>query len=298
MLNIFSKKDRMILRSDMWNLGFVTDDVADVIKSKHLNIQWMKHEYKDRWFADPYLLEVTDKQIVVLVEEFCYKIRKGRIAKLVVSRPDYVLQDMKIVLELPTHLSFPVIYEKDGQVYVMPENSKSGGINIYRYNAEKERLDLVHEVGHLPLTDATIVKFHSDEEFVFSTKLPNPNGNELEIYPFDSDSMKMDEKSLARIRFSSNIARNAGNAFYVGKQMYRPAQDCNQCYGNGLNIQQVDRVGDTIELTTVAEFHSDNPNYGLGYHTFNMKNGLIVVDGHRLRFPRMVKFLHVLSKLK
>lgn len=30
MLNIFSKKDRMILRSDMWNLGFVTDDVADV----------------------------------------------------------------------------------------------------------------------------------------------------------------------------------------------------------------------------------------------------------------------------
>ncbi len=65
MLNIFSKKDRMILRSDMWNLGFVTDDVADVIKSNHLNIQWMKHEYKDRWFADPYLLEVTDKQIVV-----------------------------------------------------------------------------------------------------------------------------------------------------------------------------------------------------------------------------------------
>lgn len=37
----------------MWNLGFVTDDVADVIKSNHLNIQWMKHEYKDRWFCRP-----------------------------------------------------------------------------------------------------------------------------------------------------------------------------------------------------------------------------------------------------
>ena len=31
MLNIFSKKDRMILRSDMWNLGFITDDIGDVI---------------------------------------------------------------------------------------------------------------------------------------------------------------------------------------------------------------------------------------------------------------------------
>lgn len=298
MLNIFSKKDRMILRSDMWNLGFVTDDVADVIKSKHLNIQWMKHEYKDRWFADPYLLEVTDKQIVVLVEEFCYKIRKGRIAKLVVSRPDYVLQDMKIVLEQSTHLSFPVIYEKDGQVYVMPENSKSGCINIYRYNAEKERLDLVHEVGHLPLTDATIVKFHSDEEFVFSTKLPNPNGNELEIYPFDGKFMKMEAKALDTVSFPSNIARNAGDAFYIGEQMFRPAQDCNKCYGNGLNIQQINRIGDKFQFMTVAEFHSDNPNYGLGYHTLNMKNGLIVVDGHRLRFPRMVKLLQVLSKLK
>ena len=298
MLNIFSMKDLMILRSDMWNLGFVTDDVAYVIKSNHLNIQWMKHEYKDRWFADPYLLEVTDKQIVVLVEEFCYKIRKGRIAKLVVSRPDYVLQDMKIVLELPTHLSFPVIYEKDGQVYVMPENSKSGGINIYRYNAEKERLDLVHEVGHLPLTDATIVKFHSDEEFVFSTKLPNPNGNELEIYPFDGKFMKMEAKALDTVSFPSNIARNAGDAFYIGEQMYRPAQDCNKCYGNGINIQQVNSVGGKFELKTVNEFHSDNPDYGLGYHTFNIKNGLIVVDGHRYRFPRIVKLLHILSKLK
>lgn len=298
MLNIFSKKDRMVLRSDMWNLGFVTDDVADVIKSNHLNIQWMKHDYKDRWFADPYLLEVTDNHIVVLVEEFCYKIRKGRIAKLVISRPDYVLQDMKIILELPTHLSFPVIYEKEGQVYVMPENSKSGGINIYRYNTEDKCLDLVHEVGHLPLTDATIVKFHSGEEYVFSTKLPNPNGSELQIYPFDGNSMKMDAKALDTVSFPSNIARNAGDAFYIGEQMFRPAQDCNKCYGNGLNIQYVNRKGDKFEFKTVTEFHSDNANYGLGYHTFNMKNGLIVVDGHRLRFPRMVKLLQVLSKLK
>lgn len=298
MLNIFSKKDRMILRSDMWNLGFVTDDVKDVINSDRLNIHWMKHDYKDRWFADPYLLKVTDTQIVVLVEEFCYKIRKGRIAKLVVSRPGYVLQDMKIILELPTHLSFPVIYEKDGHVYVMPENSKSGSINIYRYNTETERLDLVNEVGRLPLTDATIVKLHSGEDFVFSTKLPNPNGNELEIYPFDGDSMTMDENVLDTVHFPSNIARNAGDAFYVGEQMYRPAQDCNKCYGNGLNIQQVNRVGDKFEFKTVNEFHSDNADYGLGYHTFNMKNGLIVVDGHRYRFPRMVKLLHILSKLR
>lgn len=298
MLNIFSKKDRMILRSDMWNLGFVTDDISDVIQSDRLNIHWMKHDYTDRWFADPYLLEVTADRIVVLVEEFCYKIRKGRIARLVISRPDFVLQDMKIILELPTHLSFPVIYRKDGDVYVMPENSASGGANIYRYDREKETLEKVHEVGRLPLTDATIVKFNSGEEYIFSTKLPNPNGSELQIYSFDGDKMLMEEKAVANVSFPSNIARNAGDAFYVGNQLYRPAQDCNKCYGNGLDIQKVNKQGDSFTFETVTAFHSDNPDYGLGYHTFNMKNGLIVVDGHRYRFPRMVTLLHYISMIR
>ena len=52
MLNIFSKKDRMILRSDMWNLGFITDDIADVIKSDKLNIHWMKRKYSFRMVCD------------------------------------------------------------------------------------------------------------------------------------------------------------------------------------------------------------------------------------------------------
>lgn len=298
MLNIFSSEGRRVLRSDMWNLGFIEEDVANVIKSERLNIHWMKHNYKDRWFADPQLLEVTDTQIVVLVEEFWYKIRKGRIAKLVISRPDYVLQDMKIILELPTHLSFPVIYEKDGQVYVMPENSASGGINIYRYNAEKETLEKVHEVANLPLTDATIVKFKSGEEYIFSTMLPHQNGDMLQIYPFDCDAMKMNEKAVDNVAFPSNIARNAGDPFYIGDQMYRPAQDCNKCYGNGLNIQQVNKNGNEFEFKTVNEFHSDYEDYALGYHTFNIKNGLIVVDGHRYRFPYIAKGMHMLGNLK
>ena len=298
MLNIFSKKDRMILRSDMWNLGFITDDITDVIKSDKLNIHWMKHNYTDRWFADPYLLEVTDKQIVVLVEEFCYKLRKGRIARLVVSRPDYVLQDMKIILELPTHLSFPVIYRKDNEVYVMPENSKSGGIVIYRYDDQNFKLEKVQEVSMLPLTDATIVKLKSGEEYVFSTKLPNPNGDELQIYSFDGKTMLMAEKPIASVSFPSNIARNAGDALYIDEQMYRPAQDCNKCYGNGIVIQKVNKEGNTFMFETINSFHSANPDYSLGYHTFNMKNGLIVVDGHRYRFPKMVQLLNFLSKLK
>ena len=205
---------------------------------------------------------------------------------------------MKIILELPTHLSFPVIYQKDGEVYVMPENSKSGGISIYRYNSQNICLEKLHEVGKLPLTDATIVQFTSGEDYIFSTKLPNPNGNELQVYPFDGKAMFMVENPIANVSFQSNVARNAGDAFYIDEQMYRPAQDCNKCYGNGIEIQKVNKEGNTFVFETITSFHSDNPDYSLGYHTFNMKNGLIVVDGHRYRFPRMVKFLGLLHNIR
>lgn len=156
----------------------------------------------------------------------------------------------------------------------------------------------MHEVGKLPLTDATIVQFTSGEDYIFSTKLPNPNGNELQVYPFDGKEMFMDENPIANVSFESNVARNAGDAFYIDEQMYRPAQDCNKCYGNGIEIQKVNKEGNTFVFETINSFHSNNPDYSLGYHTFNMKNGLIVVDGHRFRFPRMVKFLGLLHNIR
>ena len=158
-------------------------------------------------------------------------------------------------------------------------------------------LEKVSEIGHLPLSDATIVTFKSGEKYIFSTEFPNPNGNVLQIYPFDGNAMTIQPKPVAEISFPSNIARNAGDAFYIGDDMYRPAQDCNKCYGNGINIQKVTKDGQDFSFETVSSFHSDNPDYSLGYHTLNMRNGLIVVDGHRFRYPRTVKMLQAISRL-
>lgn len=296
---IKSKVGQSALLSDKWNIGFVTDDINNVIKSEKLDIHWLKHNYKDRWFADPFLLEVTDSKVVVLVEEYRYKTRIGRIARLEISRSDFVLLDLKIILEEPYHLSFPVIFRKDGEVFVMPECALSGGLNIYKYDAHRYRLEKVGAVADLPLSDATIVRMENGEDYVFSTSMPNPNGSTLQIYSFDEQIMKIVEKPVAKFVFESNIARNAGDAFYVDGQLYRPAQDCNKWYGNGLNIQKVIKDGDHFAFETVNTFHSDNPSYALGYHTLNMKNSLIVVDGHRYRFPFIAKILmaasHILS---
>ena len=68
------------------------------------------------------------------MEEFCYSFSKGRIAKLVVSRKDYILKEMKIVLEEPWHLSFPFILRKNDKIYIIPESCKAAVTAVYEYD--------------------------------------------------------------------------------------------------------------------------------------------------------------------
>ena len=76
---------------------------------------------KDRWFADPFILDVTDEHIYVLVEELEHTTDKGRIAKLTIDRSTYDVLEVKIILELPEHLSFPAIYRDGNDIYISGE---------------------------------------------------------------------------------------------------------------------------------------------------------------------------------
>lgn len=83
----------------------------------------------------------------------------------------------------------------------MPECALSGELNLYKYNPKTIMLEKVSEVGHLPLSDATIVTFKNGEKYIFSTEFPNPNGNVLQIYPFDGNAMTIQPKPVAEISF-------------------------------------------------------------------------------------------------
>lgn len=281
-----------------WNIGFVEEKIDDVLKASRLNIHWLKHGYRDRWFADPQLLAVNEKEIVVLVEEFCYNLNRGRVAKLTVDRSDYSLKCMKVLLDLPTHLSFPFIYRKGSEVYIMPENCKSDSTKMYRYNIDSDELVKCSDVSFLPLTDAIIIKVGDGEEFLISTQEPNQNKNHLQIYAFDSDKLCINNHVIQDIAFSSNIARNAGEMFSVNGVNYRPSQDCNKCYGNGVVLQRITYNEGKFAFEDVNAFYSDYPEMDMGYHTFNIKNGLIVVDGHGHNHQTIYKMFMTLSKIK
>lgn len=291
------RKIRGILQAGYWNIGFVEEDVRDVLNADHLNIHWLHHPYRDRWFADPFFLSVDEKHVVLLAEEFCYASKKGRIAKLVIKRDGYLLEEMKIILEWPYHLSFPFIFRKDDEILIIPESSKSGQTKVYTYNEQTDEVKEVSVLCHLPLTDAILVKMPDDRHYVLSTKEPTPNKDHLQVYAVDADTWKMDENPIQDIRFESNIARNAGDVFICDGILYRPAQDCNKGYGRGVDIQQMNYADGQFSLKDIRTFFSDIPEFDMGYHTLNLMNGLIVVDAHGHRHQMANRVVTILLRL-
>lgn len=110
------------LNRNRWNLAFFEEtSLKNVLSGDYSRVKWMHYADKSRWYADPFILRVTENEIVLLVEELSYEINKGRIAKLIVDRKTFKLLSMKIILDLPTHLSFPMIFRNEDSIIVIPE---------------------------------------------------------------------------------------------------------------------------------------------------------------------------------
>jgi hypothetical protein len=266
---------RDFLTATKYNIGFIENKLEDIISNKAIQVNWLKHSYKDRWFADPFILDVTEKHYIVLVEEWYDPIGRGRISKLIVNRNDFTLRAIKTILELESHLSFPFIQRTEDAIYIIPENSATGRLPRYKYNPITDEVCFDSIICHDRLTDSVLFEFNG-AEMMFSTKLPDANGKELGIYKKNDD----DTYSLYdTYHFEENLSRMAGNIFTCHGKLYRPAQVCIKSYGDAVSLQEVLFNNGKFQFKEVRRLYSPSPKYDLGFHTFNVFNDSIVVDG-------------------
>ncbi|MBO6101756.1 MAG: hypothetical protein J6P03_00695 [Opitutales bacterium] len=272
------------LSSTYWNIGFVDWPDFDEKSGRVLNIKWLKHDIAGSWFADPFLLSVSDSEIEVLAEEWVDGLRRGRISKLVVDGGDYRLKRAVPLLALDTHLSFPAIIRKGCDVFVYPENYRSGKLSIYKYDRSAEKLVPHSVLCEKPLTDAILVPGGvCGKNMILSTDSGDPNGKKLSVY--ESEDEFSGYEKTGEFVFGDKIARNAGSIFMKDGEWIRPAQDCNARYGNGLSFQRVFFEGGKISFEEKSRFFTSDKKMDLGIHTFNSLGGRIVVDGCAYRTP-------------
>lgn len=260
-------------------------------------IQWLDiGQYNEGWFADPFFLSVNNTIIELLVEEYIYKSSKGRLSKLSITRDGYKLLKREVVLELSTHLSYPIIYRENNKIYVYPENSESGVLKIYEYNAPFNQLENPTTIIKEPLLDAQLTKI-CDKYYIFAVKNATGTYDDTKtLFIYISDAILGPFTLFQTIHNSLCEERGAGGIFNEKVKLIRPAQSCEDgVYGKETILYELKFENNFFSEIEIARIDSDKArHWGLGLHTLNEMNGLCVVDGrdyHHYRIARSIKWL-------
>jgi len=242
-----------------------------------------------RYFADPFVL-MHEGTAHVFCEEYPFGTRKGIISHFTVSR-DGEVSSPRCVLERPYHLSYPFVFAEGGKIWMIPETSTNGTIELYRAERFPDVwvLDAVL-VEDVVASDATLVT-HEGRRWLFAS-LAEPGGStwdSLGLFHAPSLAGPWTPHPLNPVVIDVRAARPAGMMFQRDGRLFRPAQDCSRNYGYALNLFEVTRLDPDGYVQRQVRHLPAPPAWRVdGVHTLNQAEGLEVIDcvGWRSRFKR------------
>ena len=158
---------------------------------------------------------------------------------------------------------------------------------LYRYDLSNDTVTEHEVLLHENVADATITYLFG-EELLFCTRPPLLNDEVLYVY---RKSPKGFFSESEQIMFNDKVARMAGDFFTLNGKIYRPAQDCNKSYGNGLVVQEVSLYNGKWFFKDIHRYDSWNKQYPLGIHTLNQYKDVIAVDAVGYCHPKLASVI-------
>ncbi|SFP38489.1 hypothetical protein SAMN03159463_04141 [Mesorhizobium sp. NFR06] len=233
-----------------------------------------------RFYADPFPV-LYRGQVTLFVEDYVHRTGKA-ILSAVAFGPNGPAGQPKPVLELPYHLSYPFVFERDGQMWMVPESSANRSVDLYRATAfpggwVKEATLLSDIVA----SDATLVE-HGGRWWMFATVRDGGGAFSDQLYLWSAPDFRgpwtPHTKNPVLIDIAS--ARPAGRMVSRGGQLLRPVQDCRRSYGAALGIARVTQLDESGMEQVVETILNPGAGWaGRKLHTLNEAGGLEFIDG-------------------
>jgi hypothetical protein len=144
-----------------------------------------------------------------------------------------------IVLSEPFHLSYPQVFEWQGEVYMVPESYQAEAVRLYRANPYPTGWVYVGDLlTGRPFTDATLLR--ADDRWWMWAQIGDLTFNSLHLYW--SDALTGPWVSHPRnpvVRGDPRRARPAGRLVDCGGRILRFGQDCVPAYGSAVRVMEV-----------------------------------------------------------
>lgn len=239
---------------------------------------------RGHFYADPFLIEQAGRRWL-FIEDYLYNERRGTLACGELNTQGDLV-DVRPILDLPHHLSYPMVFEDGGELWMIPESYTAGVIELYRaadfpYGWRRERV-----LYRAASVDTTVWK--QDGRFWFFTTFLEPNGYGASLMLFYAESLTGEWIPHPANPLSNDVrnTRCAGAIFREGGRLFRPSQDCSVCYGYSFTLNEI------TQLT--ADAYAERPMVtvepwlpGLdATHSYARAGSVEVIDGN-FREPKV-----------
>ncbi|MGB5666706.1 MAG: hypothetical protein WBM53_07650, partial [Maribacter sp.] len=265
-------------RYECWTLFLGRGNFLDSKLLVFEPIKLPKHEF----WADPFIFK-HDNVDYVFFENLSYLTKRGKISCGIIK--DNEIVNVVDVLDLNYHLSFPFIFEEDGEIYLMPETSENKRLEIYKCLDFPGKWELYSTAFEDEMVaDAFFYCDKKNQRWLFLNKqaaITAPINSELFIYKVDS--LKLDNlqpHTNNPVIIDARTARNGGAIFEYENEIYRPSQkNTDGIYGKGLNINKIEKL--TIDEYVENKIRTIEPDFDpklMAMHHLHQKDGLFVFD--------------------
>ncbi|EJL28315.1 hypothetical protein [Novosphingobium sp. AP12] len=276
----------MQFRKDIWQPMVVEAPIRQIAEAGTLDglaMRWLPSARELSFSADPFGLW-KNGELHVFFENFDYRTAHGTIGVHVLDNTLNVMES-RIVLKEPWHLSYPFVFEWEGDVWMLPEACGSGASTLYRAlafpwtwePAASITLDVV------PI-DATLL-FAKGSWWMFYA----PAGSNLErlteLYLAQAPTPLGPWQPHQGNPFYTDLqgARPGGTAFEMGGQVVLPLQDCRKSYGSGLKLLTIANLGEPSMSASAGSLLTPPPTaaFSDGFHTLSEAGPVTLVDVKR-----------------
>lgn len=234
----------------------------------------------DRFWADPFPFDDGDR-FHIFFEEKLKSETRGTIQVATLDLHGNLIE-IRPALVRPYHLSYPLVFEHDGEMFMIPETGENNRVEVYKAKAFPHVWELYHTMMEgIKSADCTI--FHHDGlwwMFLGRDYLGRQMGNEvLELHYSESPFGPWTGHPENPIKVDVTNARGAGKVFVEGGRLMRPAQDCSGFYGRAANINEITELSRTAFLEKAVDRLTPfwDPT-AIGLHTYNKHRRIATVD--------------------
>ncbi len=239
----------------------------------------------DEFWADPFLFRAPSKQdIHVFFESFDFSTGLGKISVGLVEGGH--ITRVGDALVRPYHLSYPLVFEHEGEILMIPETASTRQIEIWRcieYPLKWELYKTVME--NTSCADTTLVE-HNGEWWMFtnmSVDAFNDHCSELYVFRVDSPLLNsIEPHELNPVVADARTARNAGRIAVRDGKLTRLVQNNAYQYGYGFALMEIEE----LSLQSYREKHiwQADPGFKRGIsstHQMDQLDDVHVFDGLR-----------------